>query len=142
MMSDTTELAVGGLRFYVNFRAVGSVPGATIRVEGPVGDGCKELLRFDDFVGAPHFHAPADGDAIDFDPANGDPMEWYLTQIGTRLGHWLTVAGYPEVLAAIDTKAIAESTGLLRDAMHECVPAGFERVPGVGLRRSPDGDAG
>jgi hypothetical protein len=49
-------LEFGGLRFDVAFRAIG---GATLRVDGQVDSEWKELLRFDDFIDVPHYHAPA-----------------------------------------------------------------------------------
>jgi hypothetical protein len=102
----------------------------------PVHGDWTEVLRFDDFVDAPHFHAPADGDSITFDPANGEPLEWYLAQIRDHLDDWLTTAGYPEVTQAVDHDAIVADIDRIRNAMYACVPSGFERVPGVGLRRS------
>ena len=133
---EPIELLIGGLRFGVTFREVGAAPGATLRVVAPVHDDWKEVLRFDDFVDAPHFHAPADGDSIRFDPANGEPLEWYLAQIRDHLDYWLATAGYPQVAQAVDHDAIAADIDRLRNAMYDCVPSGFERVPGVGLRRS------
>jgi hypothetical protein len=135
--AEPVELLIGGLRFGVTFREVGAAPGATLRVVAPVQDGWKEVLRFDDFVDAPHFHAPADGDSIRFDPANGEPLEWYLAEIRDHLDYWLTTAGYPEVARAVDHDAIAAEIDRLRTAMYDCVPSGFERVRGVGLRRRP-----
>jgi hypothetical protein len=129
---DSEQLAFGGLRFDVAFR---NNIGATLRVEGQVFGKWKELLRFDDFVGVPHFHAPADADQIDFDRANGDPLEWYLSQIGDHLAEWLARAGYADVTPGLDLEEITANIGALRDAMVRCVPSGFERVPGVGLQR-------
>jgi len=137
MSSELVEL--GGLRFDVSFRAPA---GATLRVEGRVGDGWHEVLRFDDFVDIPHFHAPADGDAIMFDrAAHGDPMEWYIAQIREHLPQWLTDSGYAEVIPTIDLEAVAAGAGRVRDAMVSCVPAGFTRVPGVGLQRAGEAPA-
>jgi hypothetical protein len=133
--TEEQHIEIGGLRFGISFREVGSVPGATLRVEGPVDHRWTEVLRFDDFVEMPHFHAPADGGAIMFDPANGEPLEWYLTQISDHLEHWLTEAGHPEMVQTVDLHAVAANVDELRRAMHDCVPPGFERVPGVGLQR-------
>ena len=56
MADRSEELSIGGLRFGVTFREVGAAPGATLRVVAPVNGDWKEVLRFDDFVDAPHFH--------------------------------------------------------------------------------------
>ena len=125
------QFSFGGLRFDVSFRT----RGATLRVEGHVGGEWMELLRFDDFVDTPHYHVPATGASIDFDRANGDPLEWYLTQIRDHLADWLITAGFADIVPSVDTAAVTANIGALRDAMHACVPAGFERVLGLGLRR-------
>jgi hypothetical protein len=129
---EPQEFEFGGLRFDVAFRLSA---GATLRVLGHVDGEWKELLRFDDFVGVPHYHAPADADQINFDRANGDPLEWYLAQIGDHLAEWLTKAGFAEVVPNVDLAAVTANVDTLRAAMHSCVPAGFERVAGVGLQR-------
>ena len=49
--AESTTLEFGGLRFNVSFREVG----ATLRVDGRVDGAWTEMLRFDDFVDAPHF---------------------------------------------------------------------------------------
>src|ERR1700676_4313782 len=70
------EFEFGGLRFNVAFRGEA---GATLRVDGRVNGEWKELLRFDDFVDTPHYHAPADAAQINVDrAAHGDPMEGSL----------------------------------------------------------------
>ncbi len=126
-------LEFGGLRFNVSFRDVG----ATLRVDGRVDGAWTEMLRFDDFVDMPHFHAPADGDAIPFDRTTlGEPLAWYVTQIRDHLPEWLEKAGFGEVLPSINVEVIALNADRLSEAMEACVPAGFLRVPGVGLRRT------
>jgi hypothetical protein len=125
------QFEFGGLRFDVAFRG----PGATLRVDGRVDGEWAELLRFDDFVERPHFHAPADADQIDFDRDLGDPLEWYLAQIRDHLGEWLTKAGHAAVLPGVDLAVVSANVDTLRQAMHDCVPETFTRVPGVGLQR-------
>src|ERR1700738_5451369 len=78
---DHQELEFGGLQFGVSFREVG----ATLRVSGKVDGGWKEMLRFDDFVDIPHYHAPADGAQANFDRSLGDPLEGYIAQLRAHL---------------------------------------------------------
>jgi hypothetical protein len=131
--AGSEQLEFGGLRFDVSFRAPN---GATLRVEGRVADRWQEVLRFDDFVDSPHYHAPADGSAVMFDrAAHGDPMEWYIAQIRDHLPQWLTDSGYGDMVPSVDTDVVAANAPRIRDAMVACVPAGFTRVPGVGLQR-------
>jgi hypothetical protein len=131
--AESTTLEFGGLRFNVSFRDVG----ATLRVDGRVDSAWTEMLRFDDFVDMPHFHAPADGDAIPFDRASfGEPLAWYVAQIRDHLPEWLERAGFGEVIPSIDVKVVSRNADKLIEAMNACVPAGFLRVPGFGLQRA------
>jgi hypothetical protein len=129
---QSQQFAFGGLRFDVAFRAPA---GATLRVDGQVDGEWTELLRFDDFVDVPHYHAPADAAQVNFDRSNGDPLEWYLAQIRDHLPEWLTNSGYAAVIPTVDLAAIAANVDTLRQAMHSCVPETFTRVPGLGLQR-------
>src|ERR1700680_3112134 len=132
--SGETELDFGGLNFAVSFRGNA---GATLRLSGPVGGAQKELLRFDDFVESPHYHVPADGPATMFDRTTlGDPLDWFVSQISDHLAELLTAAGFSEVLPDVDIGAVGANAGSIRKAMEDCVPEGYVRVPGFGLRRS------
>src|SRR5690349_4647522 len=93
-------LEFGGLRFDVAFRAVA---GATLRVDGKVDGDWKELLRFDDFIEKPHYHAPADAHQVDFDRDElGEPLAWYIAQIRDHLPEWLTKSGFADVVPSVD----------------------------------------
>lgn len=135
---EATEQQVvecGGLRFEATFRAPA---GATLRVFGDVDGHVTELLRFDDFIEAPHYHVPAAGDPRPFDSAAlGEPLTWYISQLRDHLGELLAEAGFGPVLSAVDLDAVTDHAEDVRKAMEACVPAGYLRVPGVGLRRFP-----
>jgi hypothetical protein len=129
----TTEWDVGGLHFMASFRREA---GATLRVYGEAGGGRTELLRFDDFVDSPHYHAPGGGPAIEFDPATqGEPLEWLVTQVRDHLENWLGAAGFAAVAAELDLNAIAASADRIRTEMTECLPDDYVRLPGKGLQR-------
>jgi hypothetical protein len=128
---DKRVLDIGGLRFDVAFRGAG----ATLRVWGDVGGTWTEMLRFDDFIEEPHFHVPASGPSIAFDRALGDPLTWYSAQVREHLGTLLDDAGFASVLADVDLGEVARRTDEVTQAMIDCVPAGYVRIPGVGLRR-------
>jgi hypothetical protein len=93
------------------------------------------MLRFDDFVDGPHFHAPAAGPAIEFDRSLGDPLTWYVAQIRDHLEEWIQRAGFEAVLPSIDVAEISKRAEELTNAMNACIPAGYVRVPGFGLQR-------
>ncbi|MGH9057773.1 MAG: DUF7700 domain-containing protein [Acidimicrobiales bacterium] len=125
----------GGIRFEATFRAPA---GATLRVFGEVDGYVTELLRFDDFIEGPHYHVPAAGDPIPFDQATlGEPLAWFVSQIRDHLAERLTEAGFATVLSYVDLEAVTDHAEDIRKAMEACVPEGYLRVPGAGLRRSP-----
>ena len=129
---EETVLDYGGLTFGVSFRG----PGATLRVNGDVDGESTELLRFDDFIEQPHYHVPASGDAVMFDREKlGEPLAWYIAQIRDNLGDLLTEGGYAKVLPNLDLEAVSAHAGDIQKAMEDCVPAGFTRVPGVGIQK-------
>jgi hypothetical protein len=126
-----TELDIGGLHFEASFRAPA---GATLRAFGPTAFGQEEMLRLDDFVDAPHYHL-GDGPPIAFDRAAlGDPLDWFVAQLTDHLAEMLTSAGFAEVLAVLDQRAVANNAHNIRKIVVDCVPAGYVRTPGVGLR--------
>ena len=126
------SLEIGGLRFDASFRSLG----ATLRVEGRLDGRWTEMLRFDDFVDDPHFHAPAHGDQIPFDRASlGEPLAWYVAQIRDHLAEWLEKAGFGAVLETVDVEAVTLDAERVAEAMRACVPEGYARVPGIGLQR-------
>jgi hypothetical protein len=131
-MSDVTDWDCGGLHFSVSFRPPA---GATLRVSGDIDGTRTELLRFDDFVDSPHYHAPASGDAVVFDrDAFGEPLAWYVAQLRDHLEELLVTAGFADALAGVDVAAVSDGAERVREAMIDCVPEGYVRVPGVGLQ--------
>jgi hypothetical protein len=129
---SAVTLEFGGLHFEISFRDVG----ATLRVDAEIDGTWTEVIRFDDFVDTPHFHAPASDDPILFDRATlGEPLAWFVTEIRDHLADRLEMAGYAELVPSLDLQEITENADQLTEAMTACVPAGFVRVPGVGLQR-------
>jgi hypothetical protein len=134
------EFEVGGLRFEVASRGE---YGATLRVDGRVNGEWKEMLRFDDFVDTPHYHAPADAGQINFDRATyGEPLEWYITQIRDHLPDWLSRSGFADVIPTIDMPAVVENIDKISQAMETSIPESLIRVPGFGLQRVTSKGAG
>jgi len=128
-----TELDLGGLHFAASFRGRA---GATLRVFGRLEGVQTELLRFDDFIGGPHYHFPADADPIGFDQAAlGEPLDWLVAQMRDHLARLLTDAGLAAVLPGVDLNAVTANAERIRKLMTDCLPEGYVRVSGVGLRR-------
>ena len=120
----------GGLRFDVSFRG----RGATLRVLGNVDSKWAEILRFDDFIEGPHFHAPAAARTL-FDRSLGEPLAWYVAQVRDHLPEWLERAGFGSLITTIDFDEVSRNAHVLEEAMIDCVPEGYVRVPGVGLQQ-------
>jgi hypothetical protein len=121
----------GGLRFVVSSNDYG----ANLAVFGDLGNGSVELIRFQDYVDDPHYHAPVGG-RYSFDrSAMGDPLEWWMTQLRERLAELLEASGFADLVVSVDFAAVAASLDRVERAMTECLPPGYERVRGFGVRR-------
>jgi hypothetical protein len=84
--------------------------GVSIHVFGADG---QEYLRFDCFREWPHYHyIMADGRhhlMVNFDvAAHGEPLDWTLKALRTRLGPMLRQAGAPSLAEAFDPAKVAE----------------------------------
>lgn len=81
--------------------------GVAIHVFGVRGSERLEHLRFDCFEEDPHYHYVSwrdkTNEMIHLDPvADGDPLEWALARIRTRLPQMLARAGAADVAARLD----------------------------------------
>jgi hypothetical protein len=134
---NQVEMQFGGLRFETYYtRAFG----ASTRLFGMVGGEWEEMLRFDDFVGIPHYHQPASDDTaimVDKDE-HPEAMEFYLDIIANQLPDRLSAVGYADVLPTIDQDRVRANLELLRHAMSSVLPEGFYRVPGQFLQDSDE----
>ena len=104
MPANTAELdmiEVGNLSFAVEYRHVGFEEGPSIHVFGELEGSFEEILRFDCFNKAPHYHygfSYIDQPPVPIDPAAvGDPLAWVCRCIQTRL---------PEMLARAEASAL------------------------------------
>jgi hypothetical protein len=122
----------GGLRFVVSSNDYG----ANLAVFGDLGKGCVELIRFQDYVDDPHYHAPVGGWFAFDRAAHGEPLAWWITQLRDHLPSWLEESGFAELVPTIDLDEVRANVGRLNEAMITCVPDSFSRVPGVGIRRT------
>jgi hypothetical protein len=122
---------LGGLRFVVSSNDYG----ANLAVFGDLGEGWVELIRFQDYVDDPHYHAPVGG-WYAFDRARlGEPLAWWLAQLRDHLAEWLEKSGFPDVVPTVDFAAVSANVHRLDDAMRACLPDSFRRVPNEGVRR-------
>ena len=107
------EIEIGGLRFRACRREIGEIDGGvTLQVLGPVGDEETELLRFDCFRKAPHYHAPGENtQETKIDPvAFGDGCDWVYEQLSQNLRALLEQGGFSQLPERLDLQALAEAT--------------------------------
>lgn len=76
-------------------------------------DGLAEYLRFDCFLGEPHYHyiVPGDGNMlVHFDEAaNGPMLDWVLDALGHRLRSMLQQVGADDIATGLDEGALARA---------------------------------
>ena len=95
--------------------------GVSLHVVGPIDGVPRELLRFDCFVEDPHYHYVSwrerANEVLHIDPvADGDPLDWALERLRTRLPQMLARAGAPELGAALDGRALASAVPRVAEA--------------------------
>lgn len=121
----------GGLRFVVSSNDYG----ANLAVFGDAGSGMVEVVRFQDYVDEPHYHAPVGG-WYAFDRSElGDPLLWWMVQLRDHLPAWLERSGFEHLIPEIDFEAVQANLHLLEKAMSDCLPDSYIRVPNFGIQR-------
>ena len=96
----THSQEVGRFRFDISYRRMRRDQGLSIRVNGPVADETRELLRFDCFDNSPHYHVEVYGKnditAIDDD----DATEWSLKKLTEGFEGLIVAAGADALTSA------------------------------------------
>lgn len=109
--------------------------GVCIHVLGPGRDGeLVEYLRLDCFDDEPHYHYVYNDeraqDRVFLDPTlDGDPMEWALDRLRTRMPEVLTKVGAPELAAQVDPNAIEAALPEVRAAVARAHALGAQLTP-------------
>jgi hypothetical protein len=113
---------------------MGRDAGVCIHVLGPNRDGeLVEYLRLDCFDDEPHYHYVYNDeraqDRVFLDPTlEGDPMEWALDRVRTRMPEVLVKVGAPELAAQVDQAAIEAAMPEVRRAIDRAHALGDARV--------------
>lgn len=119
----TVEL--GGLRFEVMHRSLGEDGGPTIEVYGDVDGKATQVLRFDCFRKAPHYHHAPMGKNINtsLDPAKfGDGQEFAMTQIREHIPEMLRTAGFDALAQKVDARALRGGWTKVKEAVEGTAP--------------------
>lgn len=102
----------GPVRFGIEFRELANDRGVAIHVLGDVGNEEAELLTFDCFERAPHYHygPRAKNQRLYLDTTTvTDPLRWALDLFkGGKLASMLDRAGYPDHAARLNPSVLAE----------------------------------
>jgi hypothetical protein len=127
-------LEFGGLRLEIYFTGdfgASVLVFATARPE-------IEMLRFDDFVDVPHYHAPGDDPhPTNLDVADvGEPREFFLNYLAENLPTVLPQIGFGDIVETLDFAEIARHLDAVRASMTTILPDGFFRAPGTSLQDS------
>ena len=112
MSRNEVEIHAGAVSVGMHYRDdIPGDEGLCIQVRADVDGRGTELLRFDCFQQAPHYHygPEAGNERIMFNAtAGGDTLQWTLERFeGGRLSPMIERAGYPAIAAAVDAAAIA-----------------------------------
>jgi hypothetical protein len=102
----------GPIRFGIEFRELSSDRGVAIHVMGDIGDEEVELLTFDCFENAPHYHygPRAKNQRLYLDTTTvPDPLSWALDLFkGGKLASMLQRAGYADHAAGLNPAVLTE----------------------------------
>ena len=116
------DLTLGGLRFVACRREVGEAGGHTLEIWGPVNGEDTQVLRFDCFKGAPHYHMPpsAPGQlALDPDEV-GDGLAWALDCTREKLPEMIEKAGFAELAHGLDPAVFRAGTDRVEALIAGC----------------------
>ena len=83
----------GRFRFDMSYRRMRGDEGLSLRVNGPVENETRELLRFDCFVNEPHYHVQVYGKNEITAISDGDPANWSLNTLRERFEGLINEAG-------------------------------------------------
>ena len=132
-MAEKSDVIVGEgtIRFGLEYRDAMSDQGLCVHALGDVDGEEVELLRFDCFDHQPHYHygPQKDNERYMLDKTTGgDPLDWTLIQLRTRLPEMLQRAGYDDLAAKVDTSELNATLDELDRTSHRMAREGRSTV--------------
>jgi hypothetical protein len=105
----TVYIPAGVLKFGIEYRHLQGDQGVCIHVFGEVNGREEEVLRFDCFERAPHYHYAwsTNDQYVPLDAtADGDPLQWTLERLQRRLPAMLIRAGAEDLARTLDQRDV------------------------------------
>jgi hypothetical protein len=116
------RIPAGGVTFHVEYRVFGGDRGPAIRVLADVEGRPVQLLRFDCFEKAPHYHYDPDGKDFHLHlnrETVPDALAWALGELRLNLPVMIRAAGYPQVAERLDREAARSAVERVATAVQE-----------------------
>ncbi|MGH8060356.1 MAG: DUF7700 domain-containing protein [Candidatus Entotheonellia bacterium] len=123
--AEAPGLEASGLRFAVEYRNTRTDRGPSLQVQGEVDGKCVQLLRFDCFDEAPHFHYDPDGknNRIFLNKARAaDPIAWTMDYLTGNVATLVRIAGYGQLADHLDEAALTAAMPRVEKALRDSVP--------------------
>lgn len=105
VVGEMEKIDAGNINFGLDYRHFGGDQGVAIHVYADLEGKQTELLRFDCFDEAPHYHYGPDGkdERLFLDcTSNGAPIPWALDKLRSRMVPMLVRAGHADVARELD----------------------------------------
>lgn len=111
-------LEAGGLTFQMENRTFGEDGGPALLVFGDVNGEQVQLLRFDCFHKAPHYHYdPTGSNKVRSLEQGADNIGWAVAQIRDHADAMIRKAGYDTVADQVDMAAVGATTDQIEHAL-------------------------
>ena len=120
--TDTVDIGSGLIKFHLHYSDQLNDQGVTMNVYGDVDGQDVEILRFDCFDHAPHYHYGPEklDERLMLDKTTeGDPLDWTLAQLRTRMPDMTRRAGYEDLAARIDDATLQADLDAVESAARE-----------------------
>ncbi len=117
--TDTVDIGSGPIRFHLHYSDQLNDQGVTMNVYGDVDGQDVEILRFDCFDHQPHYHYGPEklDERLMLDKTTeGDPLDWTLAQLRTRMPDMTRRAGYDDLAGRIDDATLQSDLDAVESA--------------------------
>ncbi|MDA0769018.1 MAG: hypothetical protein O2821_02200 [Chloroflexi bacterium] len=137
MTTANSSIEVGGVTFVMHYRTIdggigsGADQGVCLNVFGEVEGKQTEILRFDCFANAPHYHYGPENknERVMLDSTvTGNSVGWTFKQIRNKLPEMIRRAGYDALADSVDYAAVASKVDDVETAVRDLTKSGRRNV--------------